>query len=55
MNEAELDGEWPEEIRIAIIALMTKEGASHEGELRPIGMLPYIYRIWMAIRGEDVE
>ncbi len=54
MNKAEIDGEWPEAIRIAIIASITKEGATNEGELRPIGMLPYIYRVGMAIRREDV-
>eukprot|EP00972_Heterocapsa_arctica_P025561 3762618-Heterocapsa_arctica.AAC.1 len=33
-----------------IIALIAKEGAEHEGQLRPIAILPYVYRVWMAVR-----
>eukprot|EP00972_Heterocapsa_arctica_P069581 10281138-Heterocapsa_arctica.AAC.1 len=33
-----------------IIALIPKEGAESEGQLRLIAILPYIYRVWMAIR-----
>ena len=29
---------------------MNKPGATHEGQLRPIGLLTYVYRTWIAIR-----
>ena len=38
-----------------IVALIPKAGATHEGELRPIAFLPYIDRIWMAVRKADVK
>ena len=33
-----------------LIALIPKPGATHEGRLRPIGILPMLYRIYMKIR-----
>ena len=33
-----------------LIALIPKPGATHEGQLRPIGILPMLYRIYMKIR-----
>ena len=33
-----------------MIALMPKPGAETEAQLSPIGILSYIYRVWMAIR-----
>eukprot|EP00972_Heterocapsa_arctica_P037800 5565232-Heterocapsa_arctica.AAC.1 len=38
-----------------IIALIPKEGAENEGLLRPIACLPYIYRVWMAVRKSKVK
>ena len=35
---------------MAIIALIDKVGATHEGQLRPICLLPYVYRAWMRMR-----
>ena len=32
------------------MTLSPKPGAEHEGQLRPIGLLPMIYRLWMAVR-----
>eukprot|EP00972_Heterocapsa_arctica_P020261 2989334-Heterocapsa_arctica.AAC.1 len=40
---------WPEGLD-PIIALIPKEGADNEGQRRPIYILPYIYRVWMAVR-----
>eukprot|EP00972_Heterocapsa_arctica_P045742 6749569-Heterocapsa_arctica.AAC.1 len=33
-----------------VIALIAKDGAENEGQLRPIAIFPYIYRVWMAVR-----
>eukprot|EP00972_Heterocapsa_arctica_P028133 4139547-Heterocapsa_arctica.AAC.1 len=38
---------WPHGLH-PIIALIAKEGAENEGQLRPIAILPYVYRVWMA-------
>eukprot|EP00972_Heterocapsa_arctica_P026250 3863741-Heterocapsa_arctica.AAC.1 len=40
---------WPDGLN-PIIALIPKEGADSEGQLRPIDILPYICKVWMAIR-----
>eukprot|EP00972_Heterocapsa_arctica_P039088 5755680-Heterocapsa_arctica.AAC.1 len=40
---------WPHGLH-TIIALIDKEGAENEGQLRPTAILPYIYRVWMAVR-----
>ena len=41
---------WPQILTTAIVALIPKEGAQTEAELRPIGLTPVIYRVWMCIR-----
>ena len=50
MVSREQEGVWPHSFNGALIALLDKEGARHEGQLRPICLLPYIYRIWMKLR-----
>eukprot|EP00972_Heterocapsa_arctica_P057605 8498950-Heterocapsa_arctica.AAC.1 len=52
-----VDGWSPAELRSlsrshlqGLIALVPKEGAESEGQLRPIAILPYLYRVRMAIR-----
>ena len=47
---AELHGEWPVAMRQGTVALIPKEGATNTGELRPIVILPFVYRIWAASR-----
>ena len=54
-NQWEARGHWPPAIRRAVIALIAKQGANTEAQLRPIGILSYIYRIWMAIRKQDTK
>ena len=54
-NQWEARGHWPPAIRRAVIALIAKQGATSEAQLRPIGILSYIYRIWMAIRKQDTR
>ena len=33
-----------------MVALIPKPGATSEAQLRPIGIMPYTYRVWMAAR-----
>ena len=49
LHKAEETGRWPEGIKKSTIALINKPGAEHEGQLRPIGLLTYAYKIWMAL------
>eukprot|EP00972_Heterocapsa_arctica_P115349 16447232-Heterocapsa_arctica.AAC.1 len=49
LNQVEKEEQRPEGLN-PIIALIPKEGADNEGHLRPIDILPYRYRVWMAIR-----
>eukprot|EP00972_Heterocapsa_arctica_P026337 3877116-Heterocapsa_arctica.AAC.1 len=44
---------WPKGLN-PIIALIPKDGVEH-GQLRPIAILPYIYRVWMAVRKSKVK
>eukprot|EP00972_Heterocapsa_arctica_P077778 11473787-Heterocapsa_arctica.AAC.1 len=43
LNKVEKDKRWPEGMN-PIIALIPKDEAENEGQLRPIAILPYIYR-----------
>ena len=54
MNQWESAGRWPEALRHNIIALVPKPGATHEKQLRPIGLLSYVYRVWMVIRKQHL-
>eukprot|EP00972_Heterocapsa_arctica_P070839 10466253-Heterocapsa_arctica.AAC.1 len=54
LNLIEKKQKWPDGLN-PIIALMPKEGAESEGQLRPIAILHYIYRVWMAIRKSKVK
>eukprot|EP00972_Heterocapsa_arctica_P080078 11801132-Heterocapsa_arctica.AAC.1 len=49
LNKLEKNEKWPKGLN-PIIALIPKDGAENEGQLRPIAILPYIYRVWMAIQ-----
>lgn len=37
------------------MALIPKERAENEGQLRPIAILPSVYRVWMAVRKRRVK
>ena len=50
LNRVEQKGEWPQELRQVMVALNPTPGAEREGQLRPIGLLPTIYRLRMAVR-----
>ena len=49
-HHAEQVGSWGPQMQHVLIALIPKPGATHEGQLRPIGILPMLYRIYMKIR-----
>ena len=49
----EAAGRWPEELCQILVFLMPKPGAMTEAQLRPIGLLPYVYRAWLASRKAD--
>eukprot|EP00972_Heterocapsa_arctica_P019004 2805323-Heterocapsa_arctica.AAC.1 len=52
LNKVEKYQRWQHGLLISLIA---KEGAENEGQLRPIAILPYIYKIWMAITKSKVR
>ena len=47
MQQSEVGGRWPENLRYSTVTLTPKTKAVHEGQVGPIGGLPMIYRIWM--------
>lgn len=50
MGEWDDTGAWPETPRQVIYSMMPKAKAENEAGLRPIGLLPYVIRVWLAIR-----
>ena len=50
LNLVEREGCWPSPLGVILIALTPKEGATKEADLRPIGLTPMIYRLWMCLR-----
>ena len=55
LTQWEGTGQWPDALRQNIIALVPKPGAAHEKQLRPIGLLSYVYRMWMVIRKQHLS
>ena len=54
LNDVEERRVWPRGMG-PIVALIPKDGAESEGQLRPIAILPYVYRVWMAVRKRRVK
>ena len=54
LNDIEEKRAWPRGMG-PIVALIPKDGAESEGQLRPIAILPYVYRVWMAVRKKRVK
>ena len=48
-HHAEALGEWCPQMKHILIAPIPKAGATHEGQLRPIGILPMLYRVYMKL------
>ena len=55
LHRCEETGEWQEGFACSLVTLIAKPGAQHEGQLRPIGLLPYVYRVWMKMRKPCVK
>ena len=49
-TQAEAEGSWPAVLCSTIVALIPKDGAQTEAELRPTGLTPIMYRVWMCAR-----
>eukprot|EP00972_Heterocapsa_arctica_P066879 9869160-Heterocapsa_arctica.AAC.1 len=54
LNLIEKEQKGPDRLN-PVIAFIPKAGAESEGQLRPIAILPYIYRVRMAIRKSKVK
>lgn len=50
MGEWEAAGRCPGTLRQVIYAVIPQPEATAESQLRPIGLPPYVYRVWMAMR-----
>ena len=44
---------WPEQLRCALICMLLKGGSDDPIDLRPVALLPAIYRLWAALRVQD--
>ena len=44
--QCELEGKWPRAVALVLIALLPKT----DGGFRPIGLLPFLPRLWMRVR-----
>ena len=44
LNRIEKERRWPSGMG-PVVVLIPKDGAEHEGQLRPIAILPYVYRV----------
>ena len=51
---AEQVGKWHPELCVTLTALIPKEGAKTEGELRPVRLTPGIYRVWRCVRKQQI-
>lgn len=54
LNNIETQRRWPKGMG-PVVALIPKDGVESEGQLRPIAILPYVYRVWMAVRKRRVK
>lgn len=50
MGQWKDEGAWPTALKQVMYSMIPKPKAEYEAGLRPIGLLPYVYRVWMAIR-----
>ena len=54
-NSTERLGRWPHQVRNALVAMIPKDGAQLEADMRPMGLLPCIYRVWMCVRKPQAQ
>eukprot|EP00972_Heterocapsa_arctica_P066736 9848072-Heterocapsa_arctica.AAC.1 len=55
LNQIEKEGEWPEGLRGALVALLPKKDDTSPLSQRPISLLPFVYRIWAASRAHILK
>eukprot|EP00971_Amphidinium_carterae_P175252 3474120-Amphidinium_carterae.2 len=48
LNAIESLGWWPEDLQNQLYLMLPKEGATRQGERRPIALFPMVYRLWAA-------
>ena len=54
LNAVEAAGQWPVGLERAIVSLIPKEEEVSSAEFRPISVMSVIYRLWAAVRLQDV-
>ena len=50
LNHFEASRSWPEALLTVSVVLLPKPHQASEADMRPIGLLPMIYRLWVAAR-----
>ena len=56
VQRCESEGRWPEQLRLAHVALLSKGGKPVRGlQARPITILPLVYRAWAKIRARQLR
>jgi hypothetical protein len=56
VQRCESEGKWPEQLRLAHVALLSKGGKPVRGlSARPITVLPLVYRAWAKIRARQLR
>ena len=55
LNDVEISGNWPEQLlHGAIHSLAKVPNAEEVGQLRPVTVLPMMYRVWSSIRSRQI-
>ena len=55
LHACERLGRWPTALRIGIVSLLPKGTATSPEDMRPVVLLPVVYRIWAAARQSQVR
>ena len=55
LSECERQASWPDGLRQAAVSLLPKEGESELSAMRPVTILPLVYRVWAAARRGPVK
>ena len=55
LEDIEQGADWPEQMCIASVPLIPKNGSTKPLDQRPITVLPVTYRVWAAHRAQDLR
>ena len=55
LHEVEVQGAFPPSLRYSVTHLLDKEAGEEALQLRPIGVLPKLYRLWAGVRQKEVR